>query len=490
MQSLWNKQSLRLRILLCFVSVIVGIVGATVVYVMFLQNTIEDLMRPRYELIALRSRHVFRNGYHADIAAGKKTDAEEFSAISKKLKDMQEQYLMVTHIYTAVFKDGKVRLTSTSETPDRYPFWKDVTPKERANYNKMVALWKSNLYFPPSVHMHHEDRPNTHEICILQRSAQGKKVLSCIEAYAGDIEAVSGLIFSLFGIMFLLIFVGFLPLILLYRHFFSKKASILQDMVEQQTKQLKALLLKAEEASRVKSQFVANVSHELRTPLNAIVGFSEMMKEEMFGPVGNPNYREYVGLIYSSGVLLRDMINQILDVSKFEAGFMTLDKEWIDIKVIIDEAVLVISGYPEADKRVIKRSVSKKLPMLYTDKNLMMHIMLNMLSNAVKYTQEGGHIFVSAEQDETGALKIIFEDDGIGISAENQKKIFAAFVQVEGAQTKSHAGTGLGLYLVVQMLEFLNGRITVESREGDGSVFTLIFPSEIFRESGPRQISL
>ncbi len=490
MHSLWNKQSLRGRILLCFASVIVGIVGATVVYVMFLQNTIEDLMRPRYELVALRSRHAFRNGYHADIAAGKMPDSEEFAAISKKLKDMQEQYLMVTHIYTAVLQDGKVRLTSTSESPKEYPFWKDMTPKERKDYNKIVGLWKSNLYFPPSIHMHHKERPNTHEICILQRSAQGKKLISCIEAYSGDIEAVHGLIFSLFGIMFLLIFVGFLPLILLYRYVFSKKASILQKMVGQQTKQLKALLLKAEEASRAKSQFVANVSHELRTPLNAIIGFSEMMKEEMFGPVGNPNYKEYVGLIYSSGVLLRDMINQILDVSKFEAGFMMLDKERIDMKVVIDEAVLLISGYPEADKRIIKRHVSKKLPMLYTDKNLMMHIMLNMLSNAVKYTREGDHIIVSAEQDENGALKVIFEDDGIGISAENQNKIFAPFVQIEGAQTKRHAGTGLGLYLVIQILEFLNGRIAVESREGEGSVFTLVFPPDIFQESAPEQLPL
>lgn len=489
MQSLWNKRSLRFRILLCFLSAIVGIVGATAVYVMFLQNTIEDLMRPRYELIALRSRHVFRNGYHTDIAAGKIPGAEEFAEVSQKLRNMREQYLMVTHIYTAVLQDGKVRLTSTSESPKDYPFWKDMTPKERKNNNKMTALWKSNLYFPPSVHMHHVDRPNTHTICILQRSAQGRKLFSCIEAYSGDIEAVHGLIFSLFGIMSLLIFVGFLPLMLLYRQIFSKKASVLQEMVEHQTKQLKALLLKAEEASKVKTQFVANVSHELRTPLNAIVGFSEMMKEEMFGPIENSNYREYVGLIYSSGVLLRDMINQILDTSKIEAGFMTLDKEWVDIKVIINEAVLVISGYPEADRRVIKKYVSKKLPMLYTDKKLMMHIMLNMLSNAVKFTQDGGHISVSAEQDESGNLKVIFKDDGIGISVENQKKIFAPFVQVEGVQTKRHAGTGLGLYLIIQMLDIMNGLIAIESREGEGSVFTLIFPSEIFHESGPEEIS-
>lgn len=481
---LWAEISFKMKVLLSFAAVIIGIGVAGAIYSVFLQDVIEEMIQPRYELVALRNRQVFRSDYHKDIADGKRPTDEEYKKISAALREAKTKYYSVASLFSVVYDNGNFYLTASSESPQKNPYYMNMTPFLDDGYKRLVDLWNNEMYFPPSVHLHHN---KNHILCVLQRASDGSRAISCAEIYSAMIEARGKKVISLFSILITLLLAAFLPLIILYRETFSKKATILEKMVDQQTKQLQHALFQAEEASEVKSQFIANVSHELRTPLNAIVGFSEMMKEEMFGPMNNPSYLEYAELIHSSGVSLKDMINQILDVSKFEAGFLTYHPEWVNLKALTDEALLVIYGYPEASKREIRNNIPANIPVLWTDKNVMMHVFLNLLSNAVKYTREDGKISVSAEINDKSELSVLFIDNGIGISSENQEKIFKAFMQIEEATTKQHAGTGLGLYLVNQMLEILGGRISVSSEEGKGSTFVITFPSSIFEKMKPEK---
>ncbi|MFZ0692919.1 MAG: histidine kinase dimerization/phospho-acceptor domain-containing protein, partial [Alphaproteobacteria bacterium] len=187
----------------------------------------------------------------------------------------------------------------------------------------------------------------------------------------------------------------------------------------------------AEIANRAKSEFLANMSHELRTPLNAIIGFSEIMKDELSGPINNPYYREYVRDIHASANHLLEVINDILDVSKVEAGKIELQESPVEIDSTVQAAVrLVIERAREADIRV-DVTLPQTLPRLYADVRRVKQMMLNLLSNAVKFTPAGGSVKVDAHADDTG-LSISVADTGIGIAEDKIALVFTPFAQVDG----------------------------------------------------------
>ncbi len=232
---------------------------------------------------------------------------------------------------------------------------------------------------------------------------------------------------------------------------------------------------RAEAANRAKSEFLANMSHELRTPLNAIIGFSELMQSALFGPLGSEKYGEYVRDIHSSGSYLLGVINDILDMSKIEAGQFSIDREEIDLGPLVSEAVRVLS-LQAAEKNIrIDHQIGKAMT-LYADRRAIKQIAINLLSNAVKFTGEGGHISLRA-RNVAGAVTLTIEDNGCGIPKDALKKLGRPFEQVENQFSKSHTGSGLGLAISRSLAHLHGGALKIRSNEGVGTIVSVRFPA-------------
>jgi signal transduction histidine kinase len=229
-----------------------------------------------------------------------------------------------------------------------------------------------------------------------------------------------------------------------------------------------------EAASRHKSEFLANMSHELRTPLNAIIGFSEVLGERMFGEL-NDKQSEYVQDILSSGRHLLALINDILDLSKVEAGRMELELSRFDLPAAIGSAVILVRERATRHGLALELSVDDRLGPFVGDERKIRQVLLNLLSNAVKFTPEGGRIQVRAAPAD-GAVEISVSDTGIGIAPEDQEAIFQEFRQVGTDYARKREGTGLGLALARRFVDLHGGRIWVKSRPGEGSTFTFTLP--------------
>ena len=228
-----------------------------------------------------------------------------------------------------------------------------------------------------------------------------------------------------------------------------------------------------EAASRHKSEFLANMSHELRTPLNAIIGFSEVLTERMFGEL-NEKQDEYLRDIYASGQHLLSLINDILDLSKIEAGRMELEAGDFDLPSAIDNALILVRERATRRGITLGRTIDEQVGMLRGDERKVKQVLLNLLSNALKFTPEGGRIDVRAGVHDAVA-EVSVTDTGVGIAPEDQEAVFEEFRQV-GTADKKVEGTGLGLALSRKFIELHGGRIWVKSEVGKGSTFTFTLP--------------
>ena len=231
---------------------------------------------------------------------------------------------------------------------------------------------------------------------------------------------------------------------------------------------------RAEAANRSKSEFLANMSHELRTPLNAIIGFSEVMLAQMFGPMGSDKYAEYSRDIHRSGQFLLDVINDILDMSKIEAGRMALECETLQVDAALDEVMRLISPRAFEGGVSIERDVPQGFT-LWADRRAFKQVLINLLSNAVKFTPEGGRITVSA-MAANGYMAIAIRDTGIGIPARDIEKLGRPFEQVENQFTKTRGGSGLGLAISKSFVELHGGTLSIRSTVGQGTEVTVTFP--------------
>jgi PAS domain S-box-containing protein len=250
------------------------------------------------------------------------------------------------------------------------------------------------------------------------------------------------------------------------------------DITEQRDAALSLLRAKeaAEIANHAKSEFLAHMSHELRTPLNCVIGFSQILMNEMFGPLGRDSYREYATDINTAGNHLLGLISDILDISKIEAG----ELEIIDVPVDLGELLLhcMTMMRDRADTAGVTLGVDfdRELPMISADELRIKQIVLNLLSNAVKFTPQGGRIRISAFVDADRSMVIRVVDTGVGIASEDIERVLAPFEQVRLAPTLSHEGTGLGLYLTKSLAEMLDGAIAIESAPGEGTQVTVTLP--------------
>ncbi|HEY3555168.1 MAG TPA: GAF domain-containing sensor histidine kinase, partial [Casimicrobiaceae bacterium] len=227
-------------------------------------------------------------------------------------------------------------------------------------------------------------------------------------------------------------------------------------------------------ANKHKSEFLANMSHELRTPLNAIIGFSEVLLERLFGDL-NVKQDDYLKDIHSSGKHLLSLINDILDLSKIEAGRMELEPSRVDVDTAIANALTLIRERAQAHGIALAKDVDASLGTIVADERKFKQILLNLLSNAVKFTPDGGRIEVNARRVD-GAAQIAVSDTGIGIAPEDRAAVFEEFRQVGRDYTKKQEGTGLGLALTRKFVELHGGRIWLESTPGRGSTFTFTIP--------------
>jgi two-component system cell cycle sensor histidine kinase PleC len=236
--------------------------------------------------------------------------------------------------------------------------------------------------------------------------------------------------------------------------------------------------IRAESANRAKSEFLANMSHELRTPLNAINGFSEIMVGEMFGSLGDPRYKTYAQDILSSGQHLLALINDVLDMSKIEAGKMNLRFEPLRLDELAEDAVRLIQHRAESAGLDVAIEVPE-LPEIEGDYRALKQVLLNLLSNAVKFTPRGGRIVVTAEerQDMMGErVRICVRDTGIGIAAEDLARLARPFEQIESQHAKTQQGTGLGLALCKSLVEMHGGVLEMESKPGLGTTVSVLLP--------------
>jgi cell cycle sensor histidine kinase DivJ len=237
------------------------------------------------------------------------------------------------------------------------------------------------------------------------------------------------------------------------------------------------------DASRAKSRFLANMSHELRTPLNAIIGFSEVMNREMFGTIG-PRYQEYSRLIHESGAHLLDLINSVLDMSKIEAGKFELHEELFDLEEVAQSAVRVLKIPAERAGVILKMDIGVGARLAFADRRAVKQILVNLLSNGVKYTPPGGEVMVRARPEH--GIELSVSDTGTGISKEDVERLGKPFEQVESAETRAKEGTGLGLALVKSLALMHGGEAVLQSALGEGTTVTVRLPHAAVDAKGER----
>ena len=233
---------------------------------------------------------------------------------------------------------------------------------------------------------------------------------------------------------------------------------------------------RAEEANMAKTRFLATMSHELRTPLNAILGFSELMEAEMMGPLGNPKYKEYVGDIHSSGTHLLKLINEILDLSRVEAGRYELDEEAVDLTTLARDAMQMLKLKASGKGITLQIRAEPTLPPVWADERAVRQIILNLLSNAVKFTPKGGQVTVKVGWTGSGGEYVTVQDNGPGIPEEEIPIVLSSFGQGSVALRSAEPGSGLGLPIVQAFMKVHEGRLDLKSKLREGTSVTALFP--------------
>jgi signal transduction histidine kinase len=219
------------------------------------------------------------------------------------------------------------------------------------------------------------------------------------------------------------------------------------------------------------------MSHELRTPLNAIIGFAEMMQRGSFGPLGHKRYDEYVGDIHTSGRHLLEMVNDILDLTKAEAGKLDLVDDSVDVAEIADSACRMVAPQARARSIIVSNRIARSLPMLRGDERRLTQIMLNFVSNAVKFSNDGGRVELDAFLDEDGSFAVMVRDNGIGIAEADIPRVMQIFQQADNGHTRRYGGTGLGLPLAKKLVELHGGNLVLESTQGSSTRIMARFPA-------------
>jgi two-component system cell cycle sensor histidine kinase PleC len=274
--------------------------------------------------------------------------------------------------------------------------------------------------------------------------------------------------------------------VFLARHLYAGALATLQSRAEKdalfaELEQAKAnsdeARRRAEEANLAKSRFLATMSHELRTPLNAILGFSEVMKNEVFGPHASPSYREYAGDIHGSGQHLLNLINEILDLSRIEAGRYELNEEAIQLAHIVDDCRHMLNLRAKAKNQTVKQAIEPSLPRLWADERAVRQIVLNVLSNAIKFTPQGGEITIKVGWTSSGGQYLSIKDTGPGIPESEIPIVMSSFGRGSLAIKTAEQGSGLGLPIVKGFVDLHGGSFQLKSKPREGTEVIITFPA-------------
>ncbi len=253
----------------------------------------------------------------------------------------------------------------------------------------------------------------------------------------------------------------------------------LDDITERKVNEesLRQAKEQADLANLAKSEFLTTMSHELRTPLNAVLGFAEIMQQQIYGPLGHPKYGEYIDDIHESGRHLLGLINDILDVSRIETGQTELSEVWLDVGVVVESSVRLVREKANHASLELLTMVNDDTPLLFADERRVKQILLNLLSNALKFTPKGGRVSVDAGIDEGGGCFLSVSDTGIGIAPEDVDKVLSPFGQVDSSLSRRHEGSGLGLPLAKSLVELHGGTLDLDSEAGIGTTVAAKFPA-------------
>ncbi|TWG61729.1 histidine kinase dimerization/phospho-acceptor domain-containing protein [Aminobacter sp. J44] len=259
----------------------------------------------------------------------------------------------------------------------------------------------------------------------------------------------------------------------------SGYCAVLRDITQwkRAEEQLTQARAQAERASSQKTEFLARVSHEIRTPLNAIIGFSELMMDEKFGPIGSDRYRDYLRDINRSGNHVLDLVNDLLDISKIEAGEQEMHYEAVSLNDSLAETVAMMQPQANRERVIIRSSLASNLPEVVADLRSVRQIALNLLSNAIRYTQAGGQVIVSTSYEPSGDVVMRVRDTGIGMTLAEIDQALKPFKQINALKRGRRDGTGLGLPLTKAMVEANRARFTITSTPGEGTMVEVVFPS-------------
>ena len=259
----------------------------------------------------------------------------------------------------------------------------------------------------------------------------------------------------------------------------GKFCAVLRDIThwKRAEEELTTAKREAERANEQKSEFLAKVSHEIRTPLNAVIGFSEVMMEERFGPIGNERYRQYLRDIHLSGAHLMSLINDLLDLSKIEAGKVELSFESVRVNEIIQDCVALMQPQANRERIIIRTSLSSGVPNVVADSRSLRQIVLNLLSNAIKFTQPGGQVIVSTGLEDSGEVVIRVRDTGVGMSEKDIETALQPFRQVTTSERTRFDGTGLGLPLTKALVEANRAAFSIDSAVDQGTLVRITFPT-------------
>ncbi len=274
---------------------------------------------------------------------------------------------------------------------------------------------------------------------------------------------------------------GFLPLFMTIGSLTSSNGycAVIRDITQwkRTEDELRNAKRAAETANGHKSEFLAHVSHEIRTPLNAIIGFADMMATERFGPIGHPRYVEYANDIGRSGRHVLDIVNDLLDISKIEAGEMDLEFEAVGLNETVSEAVSIIQPQANGQRVIIRTALSQAVPQVVADLRSIKQIVLNILSNAIRFTPSGGQIVVSTAFEANGSVILRIRDTGVGMTRSELELAMKPFRQVTGAARKRGDGTGLGLPLTKAMVDANRASFAISSAPNEGTLVEITFPS-------------
>jgi two-component system cell cycle sensor histidine kinase PleC len=289
--------------------------------------------------------------------------------------------------------------------------------------------------------------------------------------------AISGGIVAIFLLLYLAVFVT------------SRKTERIIERQHEENISLAEAKARAELQSSEKSMFLANVTHELRTPLNAVIGFSEILKSEAHGPLGDPQYKEYVNDIFSSGTHLLSLINDILDYSKAEAQKLDVESVEIDLSKIGQSCLRLVETRARDANVSLINDIPERRIVLHADPKRMRQVILNLLSNSVKFTPENGKVTLLIREDIVdGLVRVQVKDSGIGIAPKDISRALAPFGQIDSSLSRRYEGTGLGLPLTKKLTEIMGGTFLLESEEGLGTSVTLSFPLRREEKKSPTNI--